>query len=270
MRGLSSCMKYYFLSLLSYCKAYLHLQVSPKDSLPGVALKYGITMAELRKVNQLWASDSIHLRKVYIPVTSRNDVSPSHSNGDKSTIRRIPASQLSFFPPSSKSLDYSSDDLGQVPPLSAETTSSSYSSAPLSLSSIWSSLPIIASTRETTISRLSFESSTNASDDGEHELSDVHTPSPKPPPTRNGLTYQERAIPHRKISVPKSPPRNSPRLSWAPPPEPEPQQSAIRTVQLEPSPSMKLPRHDIAVSSVNGKCCIAEGNGDFEGSVLPR
>ncbi|KAA1471804.1 hypothetical protein DENSPDRAFT_837887 [Dentipellis sp. KUC8613] len=50
-------------------KVVLVHDVAPKDSLAGVALKYGISLAELRRANQLWTSDSIHLRKVlYIPV----------------------------------------------------------------------------------------------------------------------------------------------------------------------------------------------------------
>lgn len=48
-------------------------KVLPTDSLAGVALKYGITVAQLRKCNKMWASDTIHLRKVlYIPVSSVN------------------------------------------------------------------------------------------------------------------------------------------------------------------------------------------------------
>ena len=108
-----------------------------KDSLAGVSLKYGIALPELRRANQLWTSDSIHIRKVlYIPVdktrqaiyvrealidsTPRPDrQSPSHAQHSSSrrdspppaeanlpdigklTIRRIPASQLSYFPPPS-------------------------------------------------------------------------------------------------------------------------------------------------------------------------
>ncbi|KAJ3534148.1 hypothetical protein NMY22_g7044 [Coprinellus aureogranulatus] len=44
-------------------------EVTSKDSLAGVSLKYGIPLPELRRANQLWASDSIHLRRVlYIPI----------------------------------------------------------------------------------------------------------------------------------------------------------------------------------------------------------
>ncbi|TBU39603.1 FAD/NAD(P)-binding domain-containing protein [Dichomitus squalens] len=111
-------------------------EVQPKDSLAGVALKYGITLADLRRANQLWTSDSIHLRKVlYIPVdktrqarqlrealidrslpkessipeTEPNSVSETVSDITPSvealpdigklTLRRVPASQLSYFPP---------------------------------------------------------------------------------------------------------------------------------------------------------------------------
>ena len=47
------------------------------DSIAGVALKYGISLADLRRANHLWASDSIHLRKVlYIPfhLSTRKDL----------------------------------------------------------------------------------------------------------------------------------------------------------------------------------------------------
>ena len=113
-------------------------QVQPKDSLAGVALKYGINLADLRRANQLWTSDTIHLRKVlYIPVdktrqatnlraaiidltlhpsstshSTNTDPSSPQPNGTASathsdlpdigklTLRRVPASQLSYFPPS--------------------------------------------------------------------------------------------------------------------------------------------------------------------------
>ena len=45
------------------------VQILPTDSLAGVALKYGVTVAQIRKCNKMWASDSIHLRKfLYIPL----------------------------------------------------------------------------------------------------------------------------------------------------------------------------------------------------------
>ncbi|KZV66654.1 carbohydrate-binding module family 50 protein [Peniophora sp. CONT] len=47
-------------------RAVLVHQVAPTDSLPGVALKYGITLSDLRKANQLWAHDSIHLRSTLL------------------------------------------------------------------------------------------------------------------------------------------------------------------------------------------------------------
>ncbi|KIM31550.1 carbohydrate-binding module family 50 protein [Serendipita vermifera MAFF 305830] len=54
--------------------------VLPTDSLAGVALKYGVTVAQLRKANKMWASDTIHLRKVlYIPV---GNASKKDRNGE--------------------------------------------------------------------------------------------------------------------------------------------------------------------------------------------
>lgn len=103
------------------------LQVSRNDTLAGVALKYGISATELRRANQLWASDSIHLRRVlYVPLdkarhadletvasllarrteggdTARAPSPASHidpQTSDSSPIvQRIPSSSFSFFPP---------------------------------------------------------------------------------------------------------------------------------------------------------------------------
>lgn len=111
-------------------------KIQPRDSLAGVALRYGVSIADVRKVNKLWASDSIHLRSVlYIPLnanlklgyspnlidlrtpnqerdaqlspsdqtstsaddtTSNSSVAPAE---DKPTIQHVPVSELSFFPP---------------------------------------------------------------------------------------------------------------------------------------------------------------------------
>ncbi|KAF8525502.1 hypothetical protein BU17DRAFT_83704 [Hysterangium stoloniferum] len=37
--------------------------VRPGDSLPGVALKYNVSLAALRNANKLWTNDTIHFRK---------------------------------------------------------------------------------------------------------------------------------------------------------------------------------------------------------------
>jgi LysM repeat protein len=220
-------------------------QVNPTDSLAGVALKYGISMADLRKANMLWTSDPIHLRKIlYIPLdksskakelvlsqleSTSTDTLSSESNLARSsasiatdnaialssssslTIRRIPVSQLSFFPPPSSSIHPSSTIVSsRTMPRSGQTykprnpipfevapscpAESSYSSpgtsafasalqspppptpprAPKpSLTSLFSALPI---------GRISFDSNTStpsqASEDQEHELDDVSRSSP--------------------------------------------------------------------------------------------
>ncbi|KAG8894540.1 hypothetical protein FRB99_001194 [Tulasnella sp. 403] len=121
-------------------EVFIH-EVLPTDSLAGVALKYGVQLAELRKVNKLWASDTIHLRKqLYIPVDStkwKSSTLPNLDEGVEGTarsagttglvsdldrhrhsreqseirsaseprtvsgtpVRRVPVSELSFFPP---------------------------------------------------------------------------------------------------------------------------------------------------------------------------
>jgi hypothetical protein len=197
--------------------------------LAGVSLKYGISLPNLRKANQLWATDSIHLRDVlYIPIEhairarefipepqvmslipesqeseTSVHVSPIHpfsftegSAEPTSTIpiRRIPSSQLTFFPPSSsKSLESNLNgpfqDIGiSLHPSENHRPSAGVNSrhisspASYSLSSILTALPIAASTRDEIITRLSFDSvssnysdksRTNSDDEIGHELDDV-------------------------------------------------------------------------------------------------
>lgn len=105
------------------------------DSPAGVALKYGVSLPDIRRWNQLWPSDSIHLRKVlYIPLDrvrhakqfriifadadesaveseslpqSGSAVIPAdekltHEDArEHLTVVRVPVTQLSFFPPPS-------------------------------------------------------------------------------------------------------------------------------------------------------------------------
>lgn len=210
-------------------------QVTSKDSLAGVSLKYGISLPNLRKANQLWATDSIHLRDVlYIPIeqafrarefmpepqvmslTSESQepgtsihappihLSPFTEGSVEPTstsplipIRRIPSSQLTFFPPSSNKNQESNlngpfQDIGislhpsesHRSPAGAHSRHIS-SPASYSLSSILTALPIAASTRDEIITRLSFDSvssnfsdksRTNSDDEIGHELDDVAKP----------------------------------------------------------------------------------------------
>jgi hypothetical protein len=249
-------------------------------------------MGELRKANHLWASDSIHLRKVlYIPIDD-----PSHPNGVKplihleestsvsppdlyhgkpqtSTIRRVPASQLSFFPPPSKpsappsaSSDvvfYDQSPYASSLPSFKRPGSGSGSGSPAqtsrALTSILTAFPISASTRDTIIARLSFDSDRHSiSDDQEHELDEVRTssqterPSVRPPSFPDRITRRttpsSRSHPRSHlVSSPQFAPRSiSPstpvdhRKSWTHSDATEPL-TAIRTVQLEPSPAMRVP-----------------------------
>ncbi|KIM45326.1 carbohydrate-binding module family 50 protein [Hebeloma cylindrosporum] len=114
--------------------------VTPKDSLAGVSLKYGISLSELRRANRLWPSDSIHRRELlYIPIDQASraheyipepslmsftpdeqddigsvftstsaSVSPISRASSSSVppspsvaLRKIPTKQLSYFPPTS-------------------------------------------------------------------------------------------------------------------------------------------------------------------------
>ncbi|XP_012339092.1 lysM and putative peptidoglycan-binding domain-containing protein 1 [Apis florea] len=50
--------------------------VSTTDTLQGIALKYGVTTEQIRRVNRLWASDSLFLREhLFIPINPESPLS---------------------------------------------------------------------------------------------------------------------------------------------------------------------------------------------------
>uniref|UniRef100_T1J056 LysM domain-containing protein n=1 Tax=Strigamia maritima TaxID=126957 RepID=T1J056_STRMM len=67
--------------------------VMPEDTLQGIALKYGVTTEEIRRINKIWLNDSLYLRPLLdIPLandcqTSQNSdlVSKSDSKSDEFT-----------------------------------------------------------------------------------------------------------------------------------------------------------------------------------------
>lgn len=242
-------------------------------------------MSELRKANQLWASDSIHLRKVlYIPLDAANrsrskplvDISTTSGSSQdglhqdesqSSTIRRIPASKLSFFPPASKSTILpNSDDLFNsqygyttttMPSRRSNDSPAHHSRA---LSSILTAFPLAASTRDTIIARLSFDSErSSTSDEQEHELDDVRAsmmtarPRLRSSTSRGDMTNTAKSgSPTRSRSKRSSKSRHSTsppasqrtpidsRKSWTHT-DTINSSTAVRTIQLEPSPAMRVP-----------------------------
>ncbi|KAG7098306.1 hypothetical protein E1B28_000267 [Marasmius oreades] len=283
-------------------KAVLVHKVAHYDSLAGVALKYGINISELRRANHLWASDSIHLRKeLYIPLdkVSRpqvahgpfKGVSPQASGSSPSTtvfsgavlvddsspidhptgyIRKIPAKQLSFFPPSAKPPKTAQDgalSLGISDESKHNARIAGTNTPPTSLNAILNALPIAASTRDSIMARLSFESATSSYNDGEHELVDVRVARHARSMSHDGIvddynsTTKAQKAPHPRVlkknhgrpvgssdinlrnfsrqDVPTYP-MTSPNTMFSSSditsfPVP------VRTVQMEPSPTMHLP-----------------------------
>lgn len=257
-------------------------QVTQKDSLAGVALKYGISLADLRRANQLWTTDPIHLRKVlYIPLdksqkakelvltqlesanmpatspdpnisfestssgddhSDPNTLSPSVSS-TQLTIRRIPTSQLSYFPPASTgsthlsprtlprtftsprkrdaipfevttsaSPTHSASTSSSLPTTSAFASALQIPSSPTpprappvpTLSSLFGALPI---------GRISFDSGASTpsqvSEDQEHEMNDVsHSSSAREgrqrPFTRHKSDYTNTYGPRASLIQPKA------------------------------------------------------------------
>lgn len=282
-------------------------EVTSKESLAGVSLKYGIPLPALRKANHLWPSDSIHLRKVlYIPIehatraqefinepslislSSESEDDGGHDTSSEtsipvqsSAIHRIPASQLSFFPPSSTASKSGSDSVDNSPETSGHRSYPNHlrpsasngrygSPANNSLTSILTALPLAASTRDEIITRLSFDSVSssysdrsrvNSDDEGGHELNEVAerkhkhaqeddtVTSASPSMSTPRVSHQTTVIPliSRTTSQPPSSLRqlqhNRPMLSTSPPSSyvPHSHNPYVRTVQLEPSPGMQLP-----------------------------
>ncbi|PFH49755.1 carbohydrate-binding module family 50 protein [Amanita thiersii Skay4041] len=193
---------------LAFLQRSVSAKVTPQDSLPGVSLRYGIPLAELRRVNHLWASDSIHLRDVlYIPLEmalrfrpplfsvgddeDNNDhlhlAGPSKVEEDDKTdwptsviVQRVPVSQLSFFP-SAKSTSQlvrdepiSTSSKPVVPPKRSDHQyhARNHASQSSSLTSLLTALPIAASTRDDIVARLSFDSISSSYDDRSQNQSD--------------------------------------------------------------------------------------------------
>jgi len=164
------------------------------DSLQGVSLKYGISMADLRKANQMWPSDSIHLRKsLNVPVnkarklkqlgvdTPTEDQRTSSSSSTASheivpDIRRIPASHLSFFPqgppPDAPPVDTAASN-PRHPRTSRQSNPSSSGLSPSpNSSSIFSTIPrAFPIAKDAIMSRLSLDSGgTPPNEEQEHEM----------------------------------------------------------------------------------------------------
>lgn len=60
---------------------YVKHVISEGDTLQGIALKFGVTMEQIRRVNRLWASDSLFLREyLLIPVPLEFAMNPSNNH----------------------------------------------------------------------------------------------------------------------------------------------------------------------------------------------
>lgn len=287
-------------------------QVTSNDSLAGVSLKYGIPLAELRRANQLWTTDTIHLRKVlYIPIdkatraqqfllqsdlilltpdsstsnlqalsstppiTEARSKSMDSNDLPKGNICRVPASQLSFFPPSSTSQkaslqvpDYFSKTT-QPRPLLKNTPNKPYGQARFtpspvhSFTSILTALPIAASTRDDIIARLSFDSVSSSYTDSHrgsvynegHEMGDVTrrwkgedqdtaenlddlNTTPKATHRTTDIPLKVKSS-TRTASLPRT--LDSRAMFSTSPLSYIPHRAYVRTQQMEPSPGMQLP-----------------------------
>lgn len=268
-------------------------QIQPGDSLPGIALKYHVSLATLRNTNKLWANDTIHLRQVlYIPTqaiasSKTNSVShlsrgrpeyPTHSNhftpevqtgtfprrghdsaapntistgNTSATIKRVPLSELSFFPPSSTSaLSPPSEPKSlTIPPKSNHTgipPPSSFNNFSIRGASTFGLANLLNGAKDEIISRLSFDSTRGSSDAASEERHDVELEIVRGPrrarrrgsvtddddrdgewisQPANGVAFAMHSVAEQDSVI-----LNTPRKP-----------KVIRTVQLQPSPTMVIP-----------------------------
>ncbi|KAL1745676.1 hypothetical protein HDZ31DRAFT_35898 [Schizophyllum fasciatum] len=270
-------------------KLVLVHEVQPKDSLASVSIKYGIAMTDLRRANSMWTNDTIHLRKVlYIPIDKASRIpqlavatpkdAPSRSNPEvhitpanesglggagQATLRRVPASRLSYFPPQSPSFISPRTSLDSSFPAPfhkharSSTAPASSSSSPPTISSLLNAFPI----------RLSFESTTSASttDSEEHvELADVRRPRRR----KSSSTFTHD---HPRKVGGASGQSDGRSLSGDAEPRPTPTSNIqgsslgrrVRTSQMEPVPGMTVPT---SASRIRGS---ARGANIAKGRSMP-
>ncbi|KLO09116.1 hypothetical protein SCHPADRAFT_1000490 [Schizopora paradoxa] len=246
-------------------------QVLRTDSLAGISLKYGISLADLRRVNRLWASDPIHLRSVlYIPVhlaskgidallfttrTKEDSANDSTVSDDVPVVQRIPASELAFFrspnpadsPPPSKTrpmahssrINTSRSDSPNFRPLSMSLSSQG-------LKSLFHSFPLLSN--DVPSSRTSFDASegsstsnaSEASSDQEHEMAVLKSPKRERTPTQRSprkLSTISHYPPYRSsvLDIFRDFINGGPELDDVSP-------SVVQTEQLKPSRRMEFPK----------------------------
>ncbi|XP_018431558.1 PREDICTED: lysM and putative peptidoglycan-binding domain-containing protein 2 [Nanorana parkeri] len=97
-----------------WAERFIEHQVSPTDTLQGIALKYGVTMEQIKRANKLFSTDCIFLRKsLNIPVISEKSSlfnglnlldSPENESQEASNIQAgdtVPAPANNTSPPGS-------------------------------------------------------------------------------------------------------------------------------------------------------------------------
>ena len=202
------------------------------------------------------------------------DAAPHHldprTSDSSPFVRRIPSTSLSFFPPPSMRSSTSPPAGAPFASLSSTTPSYSRSQSPAAtisahsrgpsqssnlranaISSLFSILPINASTRDEIMSRLSIDSVSNsttgtASDEDEHELTAVTTTpklradEPESISAPLAVNSRRRKATHTWLSESSEAngygephPRDVEQIALA--------SSPIHTMQMQPAPTMQLP-----------------------------
>ncbi|XP_068851371.1 lysM and putative peptidoglycan-binding domain-containing protein 1 isoform X1 [Aphelocoma coerulescens] len=90
-------------------------RLQPGDTLPGLALRYGVTMEQIQRANRLYASDTIFLKPTLLIPAPARPQGPFPRDGDRDRDRDIPgdAPGDSPEPPSPSRHDLSASDFLQ-------------------------------------------------------------------------------------------------------------------------------------------------------------
>ncbi|KIJ61296.1 carbohydrate-binding module family 50 protein [Hydnomerulius pinastri MD-312] len=220
-------------------------RVNPVDSFAGVALRYGVSIAALRRANQLWPSDPIHLRtELIIP---RGDTFRARSKTPSGREAPIVSESDVELPSQSSSSDVLASTFG-----AARSAILSALPARMSLDSL-SSRTSASEDHELEVIRKGRPPDTisNEAHDthsiGNHELAILTTPylhrSTLPPlPHLPCTPVDDHFYSGPNNAAPTSDSHSSSAIPRDRPHRPQPSVFVpVRTSQLEPEPAMELP-----------------------------
>ncbi|KZV97587.1 hypothetical protein EXIGLDRAFT_832730 [Exidia glandulosa HHB12029] len=193
-------------------------KVQRGDSLAGVALRYGVTVAALRRANGLWANDSIHLRAMLV-VPDKDDALPTGTGtGKKKTNHARGAMTISASNARSVAANHTRGATTISSSSSSNHTRGATTISPMSAGAVAYSPPTLSSAAELassssfalTLPRLRLSLDTPSTSASEYEYETELLPIPRRRKSRPALalnmgmtTKTKQPSPIRGMVVPK-------------------------------------------------------------------